>query len=340
MNRELLTFVGRGIQFLAVFAVVILLANFAFNTLVVSQKISQRQADNFLTYTRQYGSEFDYAFFGDSHPHEGILPKYIQGSYNFAGRNNAIDTYLQLKRLLDSGTVLKTIVLPYDDQTYTAVELGADYIPEEWPEDLNESREAMDELSGNLSRNVWLRSKFPLIGGGNDLFLITLHRTELALDGSIVNMGKFSDLSPSDRLAKAQDVATAYYGYGTSQGVSPLLGRYLAETLQLAKEKNLRVIFIRYPVTDEYRMALRNGNITTEGYYYALNSTIAQVLGSNYTVLDYSTYLAGKDSYFRDPGHLNYYGATEFSKQLNADLASLKQNQGAALYMSDSLKKK
>jgi len=99
--------------------------------------------------------------------------------------------------------------------------------------------------------------------------------------------------------------------------------KYFLKTIDLAKENNISIIFINYPVSRPYYDSLvKFGHFNRTKHYSKLFSIINKSI-IDYEYLDYYNLYFNNNSKFEDSSHLNIYGAINFTKILKRDLAKL-----------------
>lgn len=104
--------------------------------------------------------------------------------------------------------------------------------------------------------------------------------------------------------------------------LSELHIKYLVKIIEFCKEKNIQLIFITTP---HHKYFLEKNN----SYIQTINSYIYSFVG-NHTYLDFSSFKFPSDEYYGDLTHLNYKGATYFSKSIK-DSLSLLHNKNSIL---------
>jgi hypothetical protein len=103
---------------------------------------------------------------------------------------------------------------------------------------------------------------------------------------------------------------------GANFSLSPSMRTSWRRIIALAHQQQIRVVAVRYPSSDEYRVATAR--------HYDLRP-VAELLRTDPpdAVLDYTTRFAGQPQLFQDADHLNSAGAAALKPQLLADLRRL-----------------
>lgn len=181
------------------------------------------------------------------------------------------------------------------------------------------SYKEIDEIRPESIFSIWFESKFPFIGNGED-FSVLIKKLELQeIDkGWVKNTGNFS------KLNKTQEGEDRYKElFKWVERINNVSLEHFKKTVMMAKENNINVIFIIYPVSKEFNDALIKQNLTREEHYNIIFEKVDEILNESYFVLDYYEIFFDKPDYFDDSDHLNYIGAEIFSKQIYIDLSKL-----------------
>jgi lysophospholipase L1-like esterase len=83
------------------------------------------------------------------------------------------------------------------------------------------------------------------------------------------------------------------------------------------------IIFVRYPVSEEYYELATTEYVDEEKFYHFLFTNINNTIGSDYTVLDYHDIFWEHPEYFSNADHLNNKGAVAFSIIIEKNLSEL-----------------
>ena len=325
MKEHKIKFVERGLLFLAILASIVLILNVIYITTVQEKNNLDRQDTIYYEYINNLGTkEINYVFFGDSHTRYGINPMYIDDSFNFGiPSENYIETYYKFKKILeeDNGTI-NNIVLEVDLHTFKhksrpkerlfSDSYYANIVP------INE----MLQLKYQNVVPILIQEYFPVIGNGLDLvgFFITPPTTTSPTSiylGWANNTGNFSS---SNRSQIANTTYERHFGNDNPNGIEEIRFEYFMKVLEVAKNNEVNVIFIKYPVSKEYDDFINKNNITKDEYYEFIFANVNDTLGENYTVLDYYDVFFEHAEYFFDPDHLNDIGSKNLSEKIQSDL--------------------
>lgn len=257
-------------------------------------------------------------FMGDSHTARGIDFSKIPGSYSLAyyGENNMM-TFYKLKYVIDHNYKLpQYIVLPCDIVTHTygfnlARNNKAFYYS------LMDSKEA-----GNLGDNAALAyldyykmKLFPYLDWQYALNQVNMDRQKKA---GI----KFSDLSPEKQKKAAafliQDELLENRNKDSWYNKRALT--FIERTIQLCKEHNIKLIFLKFPLTKSIFDELKN-NVDSN---YITNRPAEDIVRkNNIPILDFEYIYVNNPELFFDTHHLNRMGKIKFSDALSLKIDSL-----------------
>lgn len=266
----------------------------------------------------------NYAFFGDSHVRDSINPEFIEKSFNLGvGEENYIEIYYKIRELLQRKDIkIKALVLQTDIHIFSD-KFRKNKVLFVEDERYNKAIPLINKESKIYGLSNKLRAKFPIIGQGKELITHALKPPfiEPTKLGWANNTEIFS-LFPQELK---NNIASRKYDYLFSK--NPNLWdtqtlSYFLKTLELAKEKNKKIILIKYPITKEYNSELIKHNLSSELYYSKLFKIIANVT-EDYAFLDYSNDFLNNSEYFGDSDHLNQAGAEVLSKKINEDLKKI-----------------
>lgn len=307
---------------LAIFGIVVatcvVAINWAYIHFVFSKEQIYRQHQQYNEFIATLPSRtISYAFFGDSHTRNAIDPRMIPGAFNFGtSAENYIETYYQLRRILAVDRVtIQTAVFELDPHTFSTL--------------LTDEGRAFDDLYfywqsipprelmriRNLSPLGLLRAYitevlFPSFGRGEDLlgaFIVPPKLTEIYFGWT----RDTEDFSTMDMEALAARAASKHFG--GQERISPLAFEYFLKTIAMARERGIRIVFLRYPLSGPYVAAVDTTYGGSREYYATIFTEIRRVLGDRgYDVRDYSGLFFDHPDYFSNPDHLNERGARAF----------------------------
>jgi hypothetical protein len=258
---------------------------------------------------------------GDSHPHNAfLLAKLPDSIANVSfGSESLRDVHLKLTTLLRRGIKPRTLVIPADDHIFSpyreltnneqSVVLGADV------EDYN----LVYGRSMSLLKKVAIDA-YPLIDLQNRNFLVTLliekylRRSGGGTADGKPAVGQTWATMPAEKRARIADDRLASQ-FGDRFELSSLMRGTWGQIMTLCRTNNIRVVAVRYPVTDEYRARLPRYDLS------AVGNTLRELPPD--TVLDYSAIYAGQAVYFADSDHLSTAGSSAFVPHFLADLQAV-----------------
>lgn len=259
---------------------------------------------------------------GDSHAHSGIN---VEESYffNFANGGDPIPIwYFKLKWLTDKQVPVNTLLLELDYHIFsyyrtvnveTVTLQYAKYIDEPVPTSLG-----IYPAPNSYAAQVRLYSLQPNYSPIVHKALVKYLRKELqppqmAENGATVSITRFVDQLEADRLKEAEKrVKLHLYN---SHLINPDLLEYYERIIRLALDKGIRVVVIRYPLSNEY-LSLINDKTDQEF------SDVVAYLENKYgfSILDYRRAFDTKQELFSDQDHLNSDGSKYLGEMVIRDL--------------------
>lgn len=322
MNENI--FMKKTIIFVLLFVVLLLYLNQLYILKVDSNKYIHRKQIEWDSYKKTlYNNTLDYAILGDSHPRTALNPAFINNSFNFAiPAEDYTETYYKLKNLLEVDKVrIKNLVLQIDvhtfsdklrndDNLFKEIRYYGNFIP-------------LEDIS-NLKKKgkvpLFLEINFPVLGNGPELI------TQLA-DAQSLTLSNRGWVNSTDNFSisknKTNDALNTYKRHFNKDPnlIENRSREHFIQILKLVEKNNINVIFVKYPVSNEYSLQLKNHYIPVDEYYSKLFNELKNVT-INYTVFDYSTFFNISD-YFSDPDHLNYIGSSVLSKKFSTDIQNV-----------------
>ena len=311
--------------FLFITLILLFLINAVYVNYILPEKNFYRKEIAYQNYISNH-SEIKYAFFGDSHPFHAINPKFIPGAFNFgSGTQNYVKTYYLLDRVVNKDNIkVDNVVLQIDLHTFSSwlveepflfneLELYSKFVP---LEDIREIRKNSSIAS------LWIESNLPVIGKGKEFGIIfsPLNLSEM-YEGWIKNPKDFSQINETIRKERAyEDYRVHFQG---KERIDNLSLEYFLKTLKLAKENNINVILIEYPMSKEYKDMAEEYNLSDMDYYPKIFNATESILGQNYYLLEYQDLFLENPEYLGDTYHVNYKGAEILSKKIYQDLIAL-----------------
>lgn len=260
--------------------------------------------------------------FGDSHVMYGMN---INNSDYF---NLAIDSepvpiwYFKLKWLLKNFSTIDTILLPLDYHifsSYRTKDVG--YLTKQYAKYINE--EVDNSLGYYPKPNDARKIKFYSLQVNYssivhrtflDYIFGRLNKPNLLQNGTLVKNGRFLDLTSSERKKKAEKRTSALY---KDRLINEGMVEYYDKIIKLAEENKIKVVLIRYPLSNEYLSFI---TFDLENKFDSLIKNI-KLKHNNIMILDYRNVFEKNQEMFNDSDHLNINGATRlgilFLKEFN-----------------------
>ncbi len=313
MTKDVRKFIIRGGLFLLIFIFVLFGFNYLYIKKIEHRTIFWRNYFSFDEYL-QKNKNLDYAFFGTSRTRDSMNPEYIPNSINFSlSSQNYMEIYYRLKYYLENYNLkIDNIVFEIDSSILLSENISekqlanydyAKFIP----------FDEIVDLSGLSKVDVFIRSNFPFIGRG--LLAYGALRTspmDLYL-GWAKEIGDFSK-NPMDIEKWFKTIKKK------SKIPDKLAMQYFVKTLEIAKQNNMNIIFLKNPYAKKSRDLFKKYKVDFSEYYKIIFDKLSD-LGVEYHLLDYYTELADNPEYFHvDAGHVNYRGAEVISKKFVKDV--------------------
>jgi hypothetical protein len=260
---------------------------------------------------------------GDSHPMMALNPAFIPGSFNQGATSEYFFlTLLKLKAMLSESAPPGFLILPLDMHSFSAQ--GNALLLNHELDDVFWSQ-LVDPLEMRHSGlpSAWMRwylsARFFPYAGQYYRLVASLKKESYQLDSSgfVPAEEDFSTLSQANRQHTAETRFRAHF-----EKYPPLDSLQMAafsEIISLCNSKNIRLILLSYPISDEYRRCAEN--------QLELKSvkSLTDSIKARHCHLDFSRFFSGKPGFFSDPDHLNRRGAAVLSRRLNAALDSIRK---------------
>lgn len=265
---------------------------------------------------------YDYLFLGNSHVARGIDTSIVAASFNYGFYGeNVSRSYYKLKNLLEKTPAgrFKYIVLPTEISTYTAFMYRFNKYNYYYKKIINQREWLRISQDYEYQINYLLDCTFPYT-----------HFKEVLTAESPKSKKKQKQFMAIDQKSEAENTKNGYYEASTLLGngqpndiCHPVLMAYLEKTLALCRQNNLKVVFIKYPLSQYFLDASQQiiGNTPLD----ALASTQFIKRNSDVVVLDYESVFADCSAYFFDSHHLNQAGGEALSILVNHDLSILRK---------------
>lgn len=315
MKQEKNKFLVSALFFFIFLLILILLINLIYYKIVIPEKNLYR---NQIQYKAAIQTSPKIFFFGDSHTVRGANPEFINSSFNYATPGENYDHhYYKLRKLLEIYEPVEIIVFPLDVHSF--IDHGDNTPDEEWFWRQFTSTKELSKLEDKSLLGTLIKSFFPVIGNGKDFItlVISQDRTEM-IQGWQKSETRFNDTGKIDSIGmKDGKDHTKNYPKSYSEDFFS----YAKKIVDLAEAYNKKIVFVKYPVTQEYLQGVASTNFSIEDHY---EKVIPKLNTSrNIIVLDYQEFLEDQPELFYDSHHLNSYGAEIFSEDLNKELSAL-----------------
>ena len=262
---------------------------------------------------------------GDSHPQYDLDPIIVGNAYNFSSSGeNYIQTFYKLNKILEKKNV-GTIILPIDLQSFSSYRsnIPADFYWTKYVDYIEVGRKKGDFFQYFVK---YLQAKYiPYLGDGEEIVRQTYQLIFDKLERSDLMYGYIPQYSNFDEFKNKEELGTkqASFHFYKNNYFDDDLVFYFKKIIDLAAEKNINVILIKFPITKQYYLAAQEF-IPIDSYYLNLGKILEGI--RNIQIIDYQKIYFDNDNYFEDTDHLNYKGAVLFSQLLRKDLLNLDKN--------------
>jgi hypothetical protein len=311
-------FAQKSFLFLSAFLVISYFLNMLYTNVILSNSVifrTERQFESVKQDVRILG-------IGDSHIKYGLHAEYLETSFVIANAaENYIQTYYKLNSYFDDGSLdLALIIMPIDLHSFSSYGKERFENLEFWKKFLNYQELAIQNRDLPRFFNLWLRGEFVFIGGiVETLELIQVNSNEKSVSELVSGYqpkdGDFGEFGKKGELAALR----VDYHLRGSNALDPELLDYFFRILALARENNVQVVLVRFPVTAEYyssAMALPS----ISDHYENLDLMLAQNGFGSLPILNYHDIFWGQSNLFADSDHLNEQGAILFTQIVKGDL--------------------
>ena len=262
---------------------------------------------------------------GDSHVKWGIQPKILAGSFNFAMPGERyVETFYRLRSLLEQGLPVQTVVLGADphvlaERPNRPIALAQYY---SWFVDYPAQGWRRGELLPYVTR--WLTGRYAPYAGkrANVLrFLATGEVPELpwfawvSMDrGAMRSAGTLTDRTKSARTELALDRLRVHFPTHRTDAEAE---DHLRRILELCRERGIRVVLVKFPLSDTYRNALM-GYLDLPEFDRSVAKAVVDY--ENARILDLRDRFRGRAGLFADVDHVNARGADIISRIVKDEL--------------------
>lgn len=310
------------ILIMSILIVSVLLINQIYINTVLNNYVVYKQEKNYKEYFESLeDNTLKIAIIGDSHPLQAVNPMYLPESYNFAASGKKYGkSYLQLRNVLKD-VKIDNILLPIDLHTFST---NYDKEPN-WLNDLYiysrfSSYKELKEVY-EKGTNIIIESYFPSISRGVDFTqLVNPPWSSKIIQGFVVNDNDFSQKNEKERYERINEIYDEVFI--NKSRFSNITLKYFKKTIELSKEEDMNMIFIKYPYSKEYDEIIKKRGLDNEQYYRKIFEIINETV-NDYHVLDYHDFfmdMSNSSKYFADADHLNTKGAEILTNKIKYDL--------------------
>lgn len=262
---------------------------------------------------------YDYLFLGNSHVARGIDTSLIGGAFNYGFYGENIGrSYYKLESLLRHSPKgrFKYVVMPAEMGVHTAFM----YRFNKYNYYYNRLIDEREWLS--ISRDYAYQANYWL-----DCVFVYSHFKEVL---TTRDKKKEKGYMAIDQRSDAENAKSGYIEARTliednriETIYDPVLMEYVKKAIELCRQNDIKVIFVKYPLSGYFLSAARQivGDTSLEG------SPLEQVIDANGIItLDYESVFASCGEYFLDSHHLNRAGGEALSILVAHDLAILRKS--------------
>ena len=318
---ELKIFLLKIILFIILFLVISHFLNRLYTSIILSNSLGFRTERQF-----QAGKQDARILgIGDSHIKYGLHAGYLENSFVVANSaENYIQTYYKLNTYFEDESLdVALIIMSIDLHTFSSY--GKDRFEniDFWGKYINYYRLAL--RNNDLPRLIsfWLQGEFAYVGGFDEVSSLLKIQLEDQPETELINgyqpkNGFFGEFERKEELAALR----ADYHFKGNDPLDPDLLLYFFKMLELARENNVQVVLVRFPVTAEYYSAASKIP-SLVGHYEKIDSLLALNGYGSIPILDYHDIFWDGQNYFSDPDHLNEQGAILITKMIKNDLEDL-----------------
>jgi hypothetical protein len=284
----------------------------------IYDSLAGTRTENYVTNLTLTPKEINYLFVGDSHGSDDLDENTLNvGSYNISQpSDNFKDIYAKLLYLINLNTQINNLVIEIDPHLFANYRISQ-----------NNNEMILNYLDFKNSKKIYkvnileyyLR-KCPIISQKNRNFIfkaslkkiINLFESKQRFHTLTINKGIKNKLkSQNDEEA----LKRIMYHYSNGILDENEIKYYFTKIIEIAKDNNINIIGIRYPISKYY--FLHSENQLFQNYITEIDSFIESHIT---TIYDYKTIFLEQDEYFANSDHLNEEGANHFSKILKNDI--------------------
>lgn len=266
--------------------------------------------DNYYKGYRNFPSKKFHSFIiADSH---GVsLSNYCE-KFNVYNFSTSSDSYLDMLRkvqfLIENEYQIDKIYLTVDGHTLSP-----------YRDQFNNSDKSIiytSDVNFNYLKEKYFKYYFPIFQVKvNSLFRNYMESKIQKIYPQKNKMGDhltWNQLPEKERLKRASERAEGQF---PPKKASEKLENTLLEIIKLCKSKNIELIGLKFPLSNDYLQTLNKRNFGADQLF----------ISNGLEVLDYESVFRNKQEYYKDEDHLNFNGGEEFVKILLAPLTIKKK---------------
>jgi hypothetical protein len=283
------------------------------------------------TEIREYTQEFKHVqgsvqgvIVGDSHPHRSLKASRAEGEQHVAlpptladisyESESLFEIYVKLQTLIAEGHKPQYLVMQVDDHIFSAYRLVT-----------NNEQDALYIAPLPLYNAVYGRSVSELKKEAVMLYpladLQNRNMTVLLLIENFFKRGEQRRAASESETVWVNHTAAERQRIGVervasqfpaNQPLSPKLIETYRNIIGLCRKEGIRVVGVRYPLSDEFRAAVQTVDLSAAQRVFASAPPD--------TTLDYSALVLGHPELYFDSDHLNTAGSAQFVPRFIADL--------------------
>lgn len=318
--------VKEAMIFLLILLLCILFVNSLYYSYILKNKLLYRQVEEFDKFIENR-TEINILFIGDSFTHYSMDPKFFSSSFNYAANSDTyIENYYTIKNVLEREIKVNTVVIQIAEHSFSDIMIaeGSSMSRSLWHYHKIVPISVLKDVTGYSYPEIMIFSHFPFIQNGKDFFVGKKEMSEQILGWQKGT----ADFSKMNMELEARRTAEGHF-YKRIYPEKKLISNYV-KLLELLKANNVKVIFVKYPVSCYYHNYTQIYNLSF--FYDQQLWDITKQYFPNPIIYDY-TYFTENMSLFLDPDHLNYLGSSQLSKKFYEDVQNQNNLSSAEKYL-------
>lgn len=266
---------------------------------------------------------------GDSHIGFSINQSMINESYNYAiDGSSFVQTFYHLEKILENEELQPdTLIMPLDLHSFSSFRITNTEPIWFWVNylDFLEMSSFYPPVKG-LEQTI--RGRFPFVNKGKEIIRIVKNKvTKKRLTNIVAQTNESETKRGADGLFKESAILKRVDGQFKNCVVIERNNLvYFERILNLAQKRNITLVLVKFPVSQEYYDKALEYVPDVEGFY--ANVTKVTDRFNNVHILDFHDVYFDNSSLFHDPDHLNAEGMKEFTGLFAVNLSSLRNQTG------------